>query len=162
MITSVEQYFTRVENLIWNKNVFKAVVRFLGGETLVVTDNFSRSSPSSKTWLRKFSYFFGVPTPDGEMERIFLFDNHLLYGAEGHLHPEGERLNPGDPRLGGFSPENVDLIEIEADHGCIVPVWRGVFALRSGRPASLRYGRGEYRRKSYRNVRRLRGAHYGF
>jgi hypothetical protein len=135
VINSVPQYLDRVANLIWGKNnenagvditgprlsprgndwtvaVFGAKVRFGGGEILEITDNFSRESPWHEGWTRKFAYFFGR-TVAGEMERIFLFDTHGLYGAQGHLHigPD-ERIYAGDPRLNGFSPENVDITDV--------------------------------------------------
>jgi hypothetical protein len=91
---------------------FSASVIFIGGHILQITDNFSRKSSSSAGWTRKFSYFFGKPNAD-EMERIFLFDTHGLYGAEGHRHLDNnERLLAGDPRLNGFSPDNIDIIDI--------------------------------------------------
>lgn len=35
------------------------------------------------------------------------------YMARGHLHPDNEeRLFAGDPRLNGFSPENIDIMDV--------------------------------------------------
>jgi hypothetical protein len=85
-------------------------VKFTGGETLEVTDNFSRTVRDGQ--MRKFAYFFGISNAD-EMERIFLFDTHGLYGAGGHFHlADDDRLLAGDPRLNGFSPTDVDIIDV--------------------------------------------------
>lgn len=135
MINSVLQYFDHVENLIWRKNdenarvditgprwlprknnwevvTFRAVVRFEDGHILDLADNFSIDSSAADGWIRKFSYFFGAPEGD-QPPRIFLFDTHGLYGVGGHLHPDDdERLSVGDPRLNGFSPENIDIMDV--------------------------------------------------
>jgi len=104
------RFSPRGEN--WTVVVFTAYVTFHDGSVLDITDNFSRKSPVSQDWTRKFSYFFGTPNGD-EIDRVFLFDTHGLYGAQGHMHlPNNERLLEGDARLNGFSPHNVDILDI--------------------------------------------------
>jgi hypothetical protein len=128
----VLEYFARVETLLyaktnanatvdirgprwyprgvdWKLVIFSARIRYSGGQVLEVSDSFLRESPDE--WTRKFSYYFGVPKDD-EMERIFLFDTHGLFGGQEHFHPEDdERLMAGDPRLNGFSPEDIDITQ---------------------------------------------------
>lgn len=90
--------------------MFSAIVRFDGGQVLKVSDKFLRESPDAAT--RNFSYYFGVPKND-EMERVFLIDNHGFFGGAEHFHPENdERLETGDPRLNGFSPEDTDVTNV--------------------------------------------------
>jgi hypothetical protein len=136
VISSVSEYLARIESLIFAKNKenatveirgpkwlpggagadwvlvsFSAHVTFSGGQVLEITDNFSRTS--ADTWKRKFSYFFGAPKDGGGTERIFLLDSHGFYGGPEHLHPENdERLMEGNPKLNGFSPNDVDLTEV--------------------------------------------------
>jgi hypothetical protein len=133
VINSVSEYLDRVQTLLyaknnehaavdirgprwfprgvdWNRVMFSARIRFNSGQILAITDNFRRELADE--WTRQFSYFFGVPKDD-EMERIFLFDTHGLFGGKGHFHPEDdERLMAGDPRLNGFSPENIDITQV--------------------------------------------------
>jgi hypothetical protein len=133
VINSVPEYLARVETLIYAKTkehatveisgprwfprgvdwilvTFSAIIRFNGGQVLKISDHFKRTSPDGFT--RNFSYFFGAPR-DGDMERIFLFDNHGLFGGKEHFHPEDEeRLHVGDPRLNGFSPEDIDITNV--------------------------------------------------
>ena len=134
VISLVPEYLARVQTLIyaktkehasveirgprwiprgadWTVVVFSASITFNSGEILKITDNFKRESPQHE-WTRKFSYFFGIPK-DNEMERIFLFDTHGLFGGPEHFHSEDdERLEAGDPRLKGFSPENIDITHV--------------------------------------------------
>jgi hypothetical protein len=134
VIISVHQYLDRVVNTLLDKTnenaevdiqgprrfpgrfnrvlvIFRARVRFGSGHILDIADDFL-IEPSGDKWTRCFAYFFGMPHGD-EMERVFLFDTHGLYGAAAHLDlGEDERLFAGDPRLNGFAPDNIDVFDI--------------------------------------------------
>jgi len=89
---------------------FRAKVRFEAGHVLEIADHFQMES-SGDEWVRQFSYFFGLSKND-ETKRVFLFDTHGLYGPA-HLDlGDDERLSVGDPRLKGFSPEDVNVIDV--------------------------------------------------
>lgn len=90
--------------------ILRARIRFESGHLLDISDDFLIES--SGEWARKFAYYFGAPNGD-ERQRIFLFDNHGLFGAAEHLDlGSDERLCAGDPRLNGFSPENIDVSDV--------------------------------------------------
>jgi hypothetical protein len=134
VITSVRQYLDRVTNMLLDKRnenatvdingprwisqknnrvavVFGARLEFESGHVLEISDDFLIEA-SGDEWSRKFAYFFGAPNGD-ERERIFLFDNHGFFGAAAHLDlGNDERLYAGDPGLNGFSPENVDIMDV--------------------------------------------------
>ena len=133
MIISVHQYLDRAENMLLDKRsdnatvdidrrrfpargnrtvvLFRARVAFESAHLLMISDHFL-IEPSGEKWSRKCSYFFGAPNGD-EIERLFLFDNHGEFGHVAHLDlGNDERLYEGDPRLNGFSPEDVDIIDI--------------------------------------------------
>lgn len=91
---------------------FRAEVRFEDGHFLDITDNFL-VEPVRNDWERNFAYYFGAPLNDAVQERIFLFDSHGKFGARPHLDlGDGEKLYAGDHRLNGFSPDNVDVMDI--------------------------------------------------
>lgn len=134
MINSVRQYLERVVDILFDKRdenavvdidgpryfpgknggqlvLFRARVEFENGHVLQITDDFL-IQPSGEEWSRKFAYFFGAPG-SGERQRIFLFDNHGLFGEAEHLDLGGDiRLEEGDPRLNGFSPRDVDVLDV--------------------------------------------------
>jgi hypothetical protein len=90
--------------------ILRARIRFESGQLLDISDDFLIES--SGEWSRRFAYYFGASNSD-ERQRIFLFDNHGLFGAAEHLDlGSDERLYVGDPRLNGFSPENIDVTDV--------------------------------------------------
>jgi hypothetical protein len=134
VIISVHQYLDQVVNILLAKSnenavvdingprrlrrkdnrvavIFRARVKFESGHVLEISDDFL-IEPSGDRWTRSFSYFLGMPH-DEEMDRIFLFDTHGLYGEAAHLDlGNDERLSTGDPRLNGFEPDNIDVTDI--------------------------------------------------
>jgi hypothetical protein len=133
VIVEVHRYLERIQHMLLDKRnenaevdisgprwlpskdgrelvTLRATVRFATGHVLEVSENFL-IAPSGNEWSRKFSYYFG--RPDSDEERIFLFDNHGVFGAAAHLDlGDDERLSGGDPRLNGFEPGNVDVTEL--------------------------------------------------
>jgi hypothetical protein len=90
--------------------IFRAKVTLESGHILKIGDDFL-IEPAGDEWKRNFSYFFGLRLDD-EIERIFLFDTHGLYGAA-HLDlGDDERLFTGDPKLNGFAPDNIDVMDV--------------------------------------------------
>lgn len=134
MNTSVRQYLDRVVNMLLDKKnenatvdihgprriphkdgklalLLRATVLFDSGHLLDVTDDFLIEASGDK-YSRKFAYYFGAPNGN-ERERVFLFDNHGLFGAAPHLDlGNDERLYAGDPKLNGFSPNDVDILDV--------------------------------------------------
>ncbi|MGA8229836.1 MAG: hypothetical protein WB795_00025 [Candidatus Acidiferrales bacterium] len=134
VIVSVHSYLEQAKNILLNKNnenaevnisgprrfarrddrvpvIFRAKVRFASGHLLDLSDDFL-IEPTGEEWTRKFSYFFGE-TRDGKMERIFLFDTHGVFGSAAHLDLDNEeRISTGDPKLNGFVPDNIDIMDV--------------------------------------------------
>lgn len=97
----------------WTLITWSDEIEFLAGHRLVFSDNYSKLAGDKV--IREFSFHF----MDAAGKCIFRFDTHgvqLFEGMPCHLHIGEELVDEGDPRLRGYSLENVNFLTV---HGLI-------------------------------------------